>query len=128
MTSPIHYPSTVHNWEQLIRCLPARITQDAQPHSGLGIDASVQVTSPLRRYKDCLVHRQLKAVMAKQPPPYSEDDMFRIGSHCFQMEKRSTKFEDGWNRYIIMQRMRDICKSNGSLQLNATVLDVSVRG
>ena len=66
--------------------------------------------------------------MAKQPPPYSEDDMFRIGSHCFQMEKSTTKFEHGWNRYIIMQRMRDICKSNGSLQLNATVLDVSVRG
>ena len=66
--------------------------------------------------------------MAKQPVPYSEEDMFRISSRCFQMEKTSTRFEDGWNRYIIMQRMKDILNTNKSLQLNATVLDVSLRG
>ena len=42
-------------------CLPAKVAREAGPHSGLGIDAYVQVTSPLRRYNDCLVHRQLKA-------------------------------------------------------------------
>lgn len=128
LASPIRYPPIVHNWEQLIRCLPARISRDAQPHSGLGIDAYVQVTSPLRRYNDCLVHRQLKAVMAKQPVPYAEEDIFRISTRCFQMEKMSTRFEDGWNRYIIMQRMKDVLSTNKSLQLNATVLDVSLRG
>ena len=61
LASPIQYPLLVHNWEQLVRCLPAKVAREAGPHSGLGIDAYVQVTSPLRRYNDCLVHRQLKA-------------------------------------------------------------------
>ncbi len=57
----MQYPLLVHSWEQLVRCLPAKVAREAGPHSGLGIDAYVQVTSPLRRYNDCLVHRQLKA-------------------------------------------------------------------
>ena len=60
-SSSITYPSIVYNWEQLICCLPAKITRTAEPHSGLGINSYVQVTSPLRRYNDCLVHRQIKA-------------------------------------------------------------------
>ena len=30
------------------------------PHAGLGLDAYVQVTSPIRRYNDLLAHWQLK--------------------------------------------------------------------
>ena len=52
LAAPVQYP---------LRCLPAKVAREAGPHSGLGIDAYVQVTSPLRRYNDCLVHRQLKA-------------------------------------------------------------------
>lgn len=44
-----------------MRCLPAKVAREAGPHSRLGIESYVQVTSPLRRYNDCLVHRQLKA-------------------------------------------------------------------
>lgn len=61
LAAPVQYPLLVHSWEQLVRCLPAKVAREAGPHSGLGIDAYVQVTSPLRRYNDCLVHRQLKA-------------------------------------------------------------------
>lgn len=53
--------------------------------------------------------------------------MFRVGTKCFQMEKMSTKFEDAWNRYIILQRMKDVL-ATGTLTLTATVLDVTLRG
>jgi exoribonuclease II len=36
----------------------------AAPHSGLGLPAYVQVTSPLRRYLDLVVHQQLRAYLA----------------------------------------------------------------
>lgn len=133
----ISYPSLVHNWEQLIRCLPAKTSRTAEPHSGLGIDAYVQVTSPLRRFNDCLVHRQIKAFihskdddlfLVDQPLPYNEDAVYNVGSRCFQLEKKSTKFEDMWNRYIILQRMKDVLKEQGSLQLRGTILETSLRG
>ena len=54
--------------------------------------------------------------------------MYRVSNRCFHMEKKTTKFEDMWNRYIILQRMRDHLKEQKSLQLHATVLETSLRG
>ena len=54
--------------------------------------------------------------------------MFRVGAKCFQLEKMSTKFEDSWNRYIILQRMRDVLKEKGALTIAATVLEVALKG
>lgn len=126
--APVSYPLLTHSWEQLVRCMPARIAMEAEPHSGLGLQAYVQVTSPLRRYNDCLVHRQLKAFATKQPLPYSRDAIQQVGTRCFTLEKMATKFEDSWNRYILLQKMKDILKEKETLKLHATVLDVSLRG
>lgn len=128
LKEPISYPLLMHSWEQLIRCMPSKITTSAEPHSGLGIEAYVQVTSPLRRYNDCLVHRQLKAFAHHQSLPYDEEVMQMVGTRCFSLEKASTKFEDSWNRYIILQKMKNVLKERGRLELYGTVLDVTLRG
>ncbi len=44
-------------------------------HSGLGLDYYMQVTSPIRRYNDMLMQRQLKAVLRGEDAPYSEEDL-----------------------------------------------------
>ena len=44
------------------------------PHSGLGVDAYAQVTSPLRRYLDLVSHQQLRALLAGQPS-FTETDL-----------------------------------------------------
>ena len=41
-------------------------------HASLGLDAYVQVTSPIRRYVDLLAHFQLKAHVAGAPPALCE--------------------------------------------------------
>ena len=33
-----------------------------------------------------------------------------------------------WNRYIILQRMKDLLKEKGSLQVHGTVLETPLRG
>jgi len=38
----------------------------AAPHAGLGLEAYVQSTSPLRRYLDLVVHQQLRAHLARE--------------------------------------------------------------
>ncbi|NKB69106.1 MAG: RNB domain-containing ribonuclease [Candidatus Latescibacteria bacterium] len=47
---------------------PSQLRSTLAPHAGLGLDAYVQTTSPLRRYLDLLVHQQVRAVVRNQPP------------------------------------------------------------
>ncbi len=46
---------------------PGRQVSEPGPHSGLGLDAYIQVTSPLRRYHDLLTHQQLRAYLRGEP-------------------------------------------------------------
>jgi exoribonuclease-2 len=48
-------------------------------HSGLGLPAYVQTTSPLRRYLDLVVHQQLRAYLAGAPLLSQADILERIG-------------------------------------------------
>jgi len=50
------------------------------PHSGLGLPAYVQATSPLRRYLDLVVHQQLRAFLQGKPLLDSTALLERVGS------------------------------------------------
>jgi len=62
--TPSAAPTTLSKMFQLLRSL-SRSTIRTQPgfHSSLGMDAYSQVTSPLRRYGDLLLHQQLRAFL-----------------------------------------------------------------
>lgn len=49
------------------------------PHSGLGLTAYVQTTSPLRRYLDLVTHQQLRRSLAGEAPLGQEEIIQRIG-------------------------------------------------
>jgi len=44
-------------------------------HSGLGVEQYIQVTSPLRRYTDLVMHRQLKSFLDTGACMYSDSDL-----------------------------------------------------
>ena len=50
------------------------------PHSGLGLSAYAQATSPMRRYLDLVVHQQLRAYLAKKPLLTAEQILERVGA------------------------------------------------
>jgi exoribonuclease-2 len=50
------------------------------PHSGLGLNAYAQATSPMRRYLDLVVHQQLRAYLAGRPLLNPEQILVRIGA------------------------------------------------
>lgn len=57
---------------------PASLSLHAAEHWALGLDAYTQVTSPLRRYADLVVQRQLCASLADEEPPTSADELLRV--------------------------------------------------
>ena len=51
-------------------------------HFGLNLDAYVHFTSPIRRYPDLMVHRQLKAMIRGKDWIHTEDETADIANHC----------------------------------------------
>src|SRR6478735_4846532 len=73
-------------------------------HFGLAYDAYAHFTSPIRRYPDLLVHRGIKAVIAKKK--YDAGDLNAIGQHCSETERRAddaTRDVEAWLKTFYMQ-------------------------
>jgi len=51
------------SWMAILSTTKTVVSGTAGPHEGLGLDAYVQATSPVRRYADLLVHYQVKAFL-----------------------------------------------------------------
>eukprot|EP00058_Branchiostoma_floridae_P025252 XP_002610742.1 hypothetical protein BRAFLDRAFT_90929 [Branchiostoma floridae] len=62
-------------------------------HYSLNQSAYTYFSSPIRRYIDVVVHRLLVALIAKQPPPYTSDEMKEICSHYNNMENNAKTYE-----------------------------------
>jgi len=57
---------------------PAHIETSAGPHSGLGLDAYIQASSPIRRYFDLVVQRQIRNFLMGEAPVYNEKELEEI--------------------------------------------------
>jgi ribonuclease R len=77
-------------------------------HFGLAYDHYTHFTSPIRRYPDLLVHRAIKAVLAKKKymPDHDQGDWENIGLHCSMTERRAdeaTRDVEAWLKCFYMQ-------------------------
>lgn len=52
-----------------------RVGLDPGPHLSLGIDVYAQATSPIRRYADLLIQRQIVSELQKEDHCYTEDEL-----------------------------------------------------
>jgi exoribonuclease-2 len=59
---------------------PSQMKSNAEPHSGLGLDAYARATSPLRRYLDLVVHQQLRSHLKGEPVMGPQDVLSRVGA------------------------------------------------
>jgi VacB/RNase II family 3'-5' exoribonuclease len=67
--------------------------QPSPGHFGLAVQDYTHSTAPNRRFPDVVTQRVLKALFAKAPAPYSEDQLDTIATHCTQMEDAARKVE-----------------------------------
>lgn len=75
-------------------------------HAGLGLDAYVQVTSPIRRYSDLLAHFQMKAHLIGEPLPFTTEDMMEMLRMIDPTTYEATQIERQTVRYWSLEYLR----------------------
>lgn len=80
----------------MLRSMKQAVYQgDNQGHFGLALEAYAHFTSPIRRYPDLVLHRGIKAILAKQGQKvtgargYSEAEITPLGEQCSMTERRA---------------------------------------
>jgi len=101
---------------QVIKFLrPTKITTIAEPHKFLGIDAYVQISSPIRRYLDLVLQRQLISCLDGTGPIYSNAVLEKIYSQTEMAVKEKRLIEKSRERYWVLKYLSDnkICELQG---------------
>src|SRR5579864_8599164 len=65
----------------------------APGHFGLAVQDYTHSTAPNRRFADVVTQRLLKAMLAGQKNPYSDDELTSIAANCTQKEDAARKVE-----------------------------------
>jgi ribonuclease R len=90
----------------LLRSLKQAVYSPANKgHFGLAFEAYLHFTSPIRRYPDLLVHRVIKALLAKRE--YSGVDWEALGRHCSETERRADEASRDVENWLKCFYMRD---------------------
>ncbi len=76
-----------------------RLSTHPQPHAGLGLEAYVQITSPIRRYADLALQRQIVAALSDAPLPYDTTRLFEVLATAEAAEREARTLEQQATRY-----------------------------
>jgi VacB/RNase II family 3'-5' exoribonuclease len=67
--------------------------QPSAGHFGLAVQDYTHSTAPNRRFPDIVTQRLIKAMLAGQPNPYSDDELSAIAENCTAKENAARKVE-----------------------------------
>ena len=85
------------------RFTPAVISVTPTRHVGLGVDAYIQATSPLRRYPDLVMQRQISHFLASGEPVYSADDISSVAKRAEVQMREMSRIEEARRRYWFLK-------------------------
>jgi len=94
--------SLYQNWMQRKHLNRFMLTPEPLHHSGLGLDAYVTATSPIRKYFDMVTQRQIRAVFGLESP-YSTEEMRQIIHLLATPMSEVWRIQTNRNRYWLLK-------------------------
>jgi exoribonuclease-2 len=94
--APAHFPDLSLSVVKLLGAgeyALKRPGEAAEGHFGLAVLDYTHSTAPNRRFPDVITQRLVKAVLANQPAPYSDEELRTLAARCSDQEKNANKIE-----------------------------------
>ena len=106
---------------------PAEISTSPGRHHGLGVAQYLQATSPIRRYLDLMMHRQITALLGGDQPPYPEEAVSALARRADIRIGELSSIEGQRRRYWILRYLSQRA-AEGRTDYDAVALDTERRG
>ena len=110
-TEKVH-PGDTYDPVLSYRCRKAMVRGDVgpdpAPHSTLGVAAYTTATSPLRRYPDLIVQRQIKEFLNKGTPRLNRDQVEKILTEISYPLERAAILERERQRYFLLKYLQQM--------------------
>jgi exoribonuclease-2 len=95
--------SLLELWQDRRRLSRVVMDLSPSPHWGLGLPCYTFATSPIRRYLDLVIHRQLLAVVSGQPPAYRPEELEPILANIEPAMRRAGLLKARRLRYWLLK-------------------------
>ena len=106
-------------FQQRRKLSPLHISANPNPHSGLGVALYTQATSPIRRYLDLVIQRQLTSFLMEKTPVYNEESLDELRVSIEPLVKMLGRIQRNRLRYWTLKYLG----LNRSKTYKALVLD-----
>jgi len=104
VADPLHYPDLSLAIIKLMGpgeyVLAKGEDQDQPGHFGLAASDYTHSTAPNRRFADLVTQRILKAMLAAEPAPYSDDELAAIAQHLNERDSAARKVERSMQKRV----------------------------
>jgi len=97
---PIDFDSQVRKMKR------TRLSTYPDLHFGLGVDLYTQISSPLRRYADMVIQRQIASHLAGEPIPYTQQELFAVLDNVEAIAGRNRSLEREARKYWMLEYLR----------------------
>ncbi|OQW95380.1 MAG: hypothetical protein BWK79_02690 [Beggiatoa sp. IS2] len=85
---------------------PSTLSLQPAPHAGLGLSTYTQLTSPLRRFADLVMQRQLVAHLVGESLPYNQEELFKVLATAERTARDAHRFENDAKKRWLLEYLR----------------------
>ena len=122
-----HQPGPLRSYLMMRRLTPAVVTTKSGVHGGLGVEAYTQATSPLRRYPDLMVQRQISHHLRTGETLYDNESVTSVAHRADTQIRQMSRIENQRRQYFFLKwldaRRGKIEKDTDTYVLSGTVLE-----
>ena len=97
------YPEPLRRYQAARRLFPADLDSEPGAHGGLGVPAYLQATSPLRRYPDLVMQRQIAHHLATGGNLYTPEEIASVMQRAEVQLRELSRIENARRRYWFLR-------------------------